>query len=190
MENCYQYLYLSDSVLHIAQYEGSTCVATPCCGGLTSPRQVDPPVLRVCLEGGQQPRFRTHRRGVGTGERGQMTSRVSIFLDPSSISAAAGSVHFEPSQINQPHRRRAFCLASVARRRHAFGYCRPGNGDGWACRKLICGSGEFTFRHGRELSSNRLVRLEMSGSAFGFWSRRGELQIWHSSVQRRSSAAH
>lgn len=40
---------------------------------------------------------------------------------------------------------RAFCLDTVARLQHVFGYCHPGNGDGWVCHSLICGSGEFTF---------------------------------------------
>lgn len=70
--------------------------------GLTSPCQVNFPGVSVFPEGGQQPCFGAHCCGVSTVKHREMTSRVSILLDPSFIKAAAGSAHLEPSQANQP----------------------------------------------------------------------------------------
>ncbi len=86
---------------------------------------------------------------------------------------------------------RAFCLATVARLRHVFGYCRPGNGDGWVCHKLICGSGEFTFAIA--------VSYHQTGWPVWKWkdqlsvlvrTRRAPHVLYNRSVQTGPSAAH
>lgn len=93
---------------------------------LTSPSQVNFTFVRVFLKGGQQPRFRVHCSSVSFGKHRRMTSRVFILVDPFFISAVPGSAHLTYAQPATSVRRlQGFCLGSVARLRHVFGYCHP-----------------------------------------------------------------